>query len=765
MIPLLFGAHLASKVGGSVLAHVTEPFFAPVTRTFGYIANASAPNMGPDPSDLIELFHRGHLTRTEFTDAMQQCGIAAKPHTADRNWSAYWERVIRMKGPWSHPETVHWLFKMGVLNEAQADKAWKDAGGMSLNDMSYLANSTPSLSPTDLRWGIFTGSWSKDWAVRTLSANGYGEYDNAKTVLDNAPTVSIQQATDLMRRGFYHIGRFREVLARNGITLPDDVMDSFELLKNLPNPSDVVQMAVKDAWDPAVVAKFRYDEDFPQEFQYWMGKLGYGWQEDVTLADGTVIPGETWAKLMWRSHWRNVSPAQAYQMQQRLAPDVAWRWQALFPGVLPWNQGDTMDLLKVNDYAPAFRDRLAAIAYGHLGVRVVKRISGFAGVPVIFEQIKRYDVGNPAPTQESTIKAFGEYQARDQGLAPDDAKLYGDLVQLEYIKERDKVHTVRRLKLDEKAALQQLELYRYGLKLRNATVRTLTDDFSWKEATAQLATTDIDTDERIKCYKLLYTRCRSDYFGGILTRNDAANRLMSAGVDEQVAETNVKCWAMNFTWKRRQLTTDQILSLHCKGLLDYNAAKLRLTNIGWDNPEDVLLLASAQLCIINSQTKAFKQAQLAKKQQAAALAKLIHQQQLAIKAQQKQLEKMTPVSLLDKLAKQGEIGYPWYKSRMTAMGYDASSILLRWESMFPPKDTLSSMETKVKSGEIKIAVFVAFLKTSEYTDDEIRTEVENVLGIAGLSDPSVPPASQPATEGGAETPPIPGQPEPATPAK
>lgn len=109
-----------------------------------------------------------------------------------------------------------------------------------------------------------------------------------------------------------------------------------ELLEKLyyfiPSPTDLVRMAVREAFTPEIAEKFGQYEDFPKPFADWAKKQGMS---------------EFWAKAYWASHWGLPSPMQGYEMLHR--------------GVIKM---DTFKmLLRALDVMPFWRDKLIAISY------------------------------------------------------------------------------------------------------------------------------------------------------------------------------------------------------------------------------------------------------------------------------------------------------------------------------------------------------------------------------------------------------------------
>lgn len=135
--------------------------------------------------------------------------------------------------------------------------------------------------------------------------------------------------------------RIREL----GFTLPTDAQDVLDLLQQIPPPSDLVRMMVRDAADENLVRKFRLDDQFTDKFT---GKV-----EEWTRQQG-IDP--TYMRFLWRSHWSIPAPGQLMEMLHRLS--------RLNPGDAAFVDRDTIKAALVQqDIAPFWVDKYLAISY------------------------------------------------------------------------------------------------------------------------------------------------------------------------------------------------------------------------------------------------------------------------------------------------------------------------------------------------------------------------------------------------------------------
>lgn len=123
-----------------------------------------------------------------------------------------------------------------------------------------------------------------------------------------------------------------------------DWFDVYRTLSSrIPPVADIISMAVREAFSPAIAARFGQYEDFPADFARYAAQQGLS---------------EDWAKRYWAAHWGLPSPQQGFEMLHR--------------GVITTD--DLNLLMKAQDIMPFWRDKMTAIAYRTLTRVDVRRM-------------------------------------------------------------------------------------------------------------------------------------------------------------------------------------------------------------------------------------------------------------------------------------------------------------------------------------------------------------------------------------------------------
>lgn len=214
-----------------------------------------------------------------------------------------------------------------------------------------------------------TGAWrrglvSEAYAIDTIQRQGYSE-DNARIILDLSEQVP--QEGDLLHlwhRGLIKENTLNTALHQRGLN--DEYKEGLKEASFLiPPVTDLITMAVREAFSPEVAERFGQYEDYPDELT--------GWGEKQALS-------ETWSKRYWASHWALPSPYQGFEMLHR--------------GVI--GEEDLNLLLRALDVMPFWRDRLTQIAYTPF-TRVDIRRMHRVGVMTEDEVLRAYqDIGYDA---------------------------------------------------------------------------------------------------------------------------------------------------------------------------------------------------------------------------------------------------------------------------------------------------------------------------------------------------------------------------------
>lgn len=196
---------------------------------------------------------------------------------------------------------------------------------------------------------------------------------------------------------------------------------ALSLRREIPPIADLIRFAVRDAFNPQIVSKYGYAEEYPKILDKYIAWQGLGWPTGfarpgssdapgfvpIKIRDGQaelrvanledIIAGRidnrgqfkqveeeseevkdrcgqegdaTWGEIAWYAHWDIPSPTQGYEMLHKLYPESRY---GPSPYVLTqdgkidlskaFTESDLSTLLKTSDYPVYWRKRLEAISY------------------------------------------------------------------------------------------------------------------------------------------------------------------------------------------------------------------------------------------------------------------------------------------------------------------------------------------------------------------------------------------------------------------
>lgn len=549
-----------------------------------------------------------------------------------------------------------------------------------------------------------------------------------------------------LNRGYLELDKWEEGMVLQGFWKKEWRDLLIQLAQNeIPTPSSLVTFALREAWSPAVVQRFDYDAEFPQEFAYWMRAQGAAGDARM-IRDGRPIGEEvSWDRLFWRVHWANISPTQAYEMYQRLRPNRLARFGADFANMRAFTFRDLQEVLKVNDYPVPFRAQLSALGYRKPRLVDIDRF-------YMTDQI------DAAEVQELHL---------DLGYSPADARMRTNWLTQ---KKRDRLNPP--VRINPVPAI--LEQYRLGLLTREVAERQLIRGLSGgridprppavdavaqeldrllgdnvqaerpalelrrEEAElaelrrkAQLLLTNEDAKLAAKSAKEILTAIRRQFLRGYTSEGEAQTTLRSAGIHDDRARAYLESWKRILQSGRLLFSTGKIRSLVVDQILPIQTAERYLENLGWRKPELGYLLAELKRDWELEQEKIAEKAARREQSRAAAQerqAQLLERERAKVV---KRLNRQATTAQLRRYYVRGILSASEWVAELEKRGYEK-----KW------------IERERSSAEIDRDNYLARRKTRGYGQDRLDFEREQAerARLAAQNQAATPPPPPPAPE-------------------
>ncbi|MBA7528711.1 hypothetical protein ES705_20899 [subsurface metagenome] len=421
------------------------------------------------------------------------------------------------------------LYKMGLWEETQTDNAlgrvgWMDSDKFYVRQLAYEVPNAMLM----VQGGLFQGldvPTIKDnigkAGIHPLYADFY--YDAVMTKPASEDIIAYELRRDPS------LSNLHRELRKVGVH--KNYHDLYkELAYQIPPVADIITMAVREAFTPAIAARFGQYEDLPSEYVTAVQKKGLS---------------KEWAERYWAAHWTLPSAQQGFEMLHR--------------GVI--GVDDLNMLMRALDIMPFWRDKLTQIAYRPLSRVDVRRMFALGVLDVSGVRKAYTDIG------------YNDYNA--------------DLMTkftIEYVKGVPKKMSTADIVTAYKKHL--IESGTLRTQLSEAGIES--EDIEPIVRTAQQRRDWSDREDNIKTVEYLYKQGR---YTEEQTKNELRNlRLTEDYIENLVPHWTPKLQAERETmW-----TNAQTLSFMKSGLITIERGKQELTDLGYDEEHINVYLASVK---------------------------------------------------------------------------------------------------------------------------------------------------------------------------
>lgn len=458
-----------------------------------------------------------------------------------------------------------------------------------------------------------------------------------------------------------------------------EVFATFSSLSRvIPPVQDLIRMQIREVFNVQLRKDLKLDEEFDQspEFAFWASRQGLG---PISLPDGQGgFVNRDFARDYWAAHWAQPSPTAAYTMFQRLRPERIAKLEQFIPGVKAFTIDDLKRLLKVQDYSPEWRERLAAISYRIINRVDVRRMlaTGTINQP---EATSVYQDMGYNPEDAARLTDFAMKTVFWKPSVTQVGKLYHagvipqaeakELLSSRFVKPEHfniieqqtefvpSVQTAIRwlrknyIKSDRfKQILQRngvkgefAEYYEREALSKPANAATQLTIGKIKEAyetgyinrdTAKMqlvqlglqslevdqAIQTIDLEIKIRFVKKAINGIHRQFIDGVMDRFQSGAALTGLGVNQDRIQDYLNTWEVELFTHRRQISAQKVIDAFVRGLIPADEMKRRIENLGYvKNDVDLFVqfgMQNLQIAIARAAAQAAKtQAQRIREQE------------------------------------------------------------------------------------------------------------------------------------------------------
>lgn len=514
-------------------------------------------------------------------------------------------------------------------------------------------------------WNTLLGAYRAGWPnideamlrLRLKRDGIYGSFDQ-DILIGLGRQLGLSEAIQLYLRQEITLAELTARYKAAGVVDPVIQQRISTLALHVPDTLELTRMGTRGAFNGLLEGYGYFDNPDPGILALLATK-GMSWGKNVPPArGGTQGTGRDWSELVFGSHRPVPDPHFAREIYHRLNAGGINRYAPVIPNLQPFTIDDWSNLLRMGGWPEKM------IPWIQVGSFQRPRL--FTVVQAVTQGIK------PAAWAENTLLTYG--------YLPEDAKLIADIAQS---------------RVDQVAA-RPVKLFKG--QVRSRAIKCMTDAYdagilSGQEAVANLIGMGIEAADanawiqtadlcaKANLAKQAIQATKSAFLRGEISREQAIARLETMGITPQKQEQYLEHWDVLFTPKRRQLGTADVLYLVANGLMDEVSAISRLSNLGWVQPDAILMLSKAELQLTRRQAAASmaaqRQAQTQARQLEAAREKALRQ----AAELQKAAWALEPLASLKKWLKLGLITVADFTAKLEARGYPAATIKLYIEEV------------------------------------------------------------------------------------
>lgn len=529
-----------------------------------------------------------------------------------------------------------------------------------------------------------------------------------KVVHNRRSKLTAAQTIELNYRQGNQLQDFHDDLRVRGWIDQSDREDLLALYDRLPDPTAVIGMVQRGVTDDQHIQKYDLDNGFDIDF----------WNDFEGLSRAAGVTREV-ARRRYVGAWTIPSTSELADMMFRLRPGRV-------PGNLVFDLGDFSNWIDNSGIPPYFRDRISAITTKLPGFRQLSNIllTGNTDDKSLLENYKDLGYSNATAAQlASTQVTLAKRQTASQvhGFTParlsqlygaglaSDAAVDNAMQNLGYTQDAaDQLKAVAPLTYQLRIVTRAIgnsisktitaieQSYQEGVVDSTTALGALTS-LGFPPSLAEASLQAIDLAHRTQALRQAKGLLRKAVLRGELSVANAASELVTLGYTSERATEWAQLTGFELEVSQKHIPAGKIVDLASKGLLTMEVARQRLLNLGYAEPDTMLLVAEAEYKYLEAEAKSLSAADKAAAKQSKAVEAGIQKSQAQQARLQRELCRLVPVSRLQTWYADRIIGDDYFLARLTTCGYTPDAIQGYWEEA---KLKREKADAKTKNGTL-----------------------------------------------------------------
>lgn len=388
-------------------------------------------------------------------------------------------------------------------------------------------------SQADFNDIYYSGAITREQWVCYTRALGHAPNTHGAALDAGRTKPNLGDIVQLYYRGKLNLDSYLQQARQRGVTEAAEAIAFLQLGEYIPASGDITRFMTRDVEDREAVIEGALDTDFDDKYKGILESWGTanGITRDVMLR-------------YWRAHWELPSNTEIYEFVRRLRPG------RVDPG-LEFTKKDAAKLLRVNDHAPGFIDRLIEISYHPIN-RTDVEAAFISGAMAEAEVLERYlDLGY-SPTDAKQLQFASKIKKESQ------------------IQQSAGIWTKRRINRE----------YIGGGLQRADAFKLLTDTIP-DAATANRLLDSADILRAVQARNKCIAGIKRRYFVGAITRIEARNNLQDLEMDRLQVDVLIQGWTCERENRAKEPTIKLLSEWAREGIISAIEMHRRLINLGY----------------------------------------------------------------------------------------------------------------------------------------------------------------------------------------
>lgn len=676
-----FGS-LSQSAIGAAFSLATQPFTHGASQLIAMASNRANPIQLPSYEQFLKLWHGGAIGDAALQSLAMLHGIRiAGGGIASLDTSPLWRLYNDKSRPVPPIELFRkWTRQGRIEPDAYYEAAqrhglgtWVMNGCRGMPFRELIRTDYENLPAETLRANYLLDPTIEPEVRRRLLMLGYPPESIAMIFAAMRQVPGITEAINFRRRKLISQDQLDGMIFANGITSGADRANILEMVKAMPEPARLIDVAAGQLWDNERANRWGLDQEMPDQLALWSSRIGQDYGSSIDASDQSRYGGIPWHAMAWREHWKLPSIAVLAEWMHRFRgdPNDDTTWSE--PGYRPMTKDEKADMWQAAGVPPNMRLHYERLLWQPLSIRHIRLVYGKEKVPELdaIGNIRRDANGDVIMGRHPRIWLQDKLMAT--GINDHDANSISRAM-VQDAADRDALPGLKlRKHYDDKYVLQVQDAYRVGSATREQAQGQLTAK-GIPDESARTITATIDLELYSGVIKAIAKRAKSDYLSGRTDVAGAHDRLTMGGVQQDRATLYVQAWAAEFGEGRRHLSTDRILRALRRGFITEQDALQRLDNLGWSRPDELIMLEEVAADIAKDNASQAKAESLAQKRQSDALQRLLDKNQKAKDKIIAGLRKTVPPATIMRWLREGIWSTAQAEARLKLLGFDDATI-------------------------------------------------------------------------------------------